>query len=1118
MSNSRSRNHLTALLLVLLLGLAAGAVWVFWLNDRPDKPGTSPSGQAAQRNAAPDTPALPASEGGSSEVRAGAPNNTPANATTEAAPKPEPEPPTETKPGKLWLVGRVVGAKLGDVDLWRSRRTDVYLDCMDMPAQPQGFDWSSLPDDYAWNSYEVTPDEEGWFRVEVSAADFLQAPGPHLLWGASASDWGRSALSRAREEDAGVDLSGVPGLLRPAYRGSEIDFGEIELGEGTLDNTWIIRGRILGPGARPLRTTQWFALRADTESATDEQAEPAYAEHIWADANGEFTVMHDQWLEEYLAGVLLTKDATALTRLVWRVVAGEWDDEVGDADIPVSAPAKAVLRGRVLDLGDLELPGALLELSVCVHGEPASPLPRDPCSHSWNSGELLSFALDTAATSHSVWVPAGYELLMLMPEGRYRWNCQFPDSWDYKEGGTGERIGLPAQGEVILNEGGVTRLEVELQVVQAIPVRCIDEQDRPVRDFTVQWTLDLPGSEGLRTSATGCVPVLAGRVTTVVASVLWEGKDKGGRGTMHLQEAYSEAKAGDREVVIRFEGLPPELVIERGSIRVVLPVLPAEFGLKNLAANLVARDQNGTRTAVEVDLWRERSEVAEITDLLPGQYAVELRGGGIWGHPGGLLCVVAAVEVVAGQTVQVDLPAVAVPPEKTPVGSVRALVRVGGKPTDVTTHWIGDDGSRQRINTSDNGDTLWEVRFPERGRAVRRESNDVGFRPVEICDGDRRIPVQVERPQQDWGEMNVTADLPSRLRLQVVFGGEKVQGFTAKLYQSDISSNATSMEGEELLLWAPIGTATLNIHVTGCSGWHTEGIAVKDTEQTYTLDLAEEGYARLDVACEEGDDVLWRIGRPETGQDWESVGTGAVFVRAGTYRLAPEAEYPQEVAFSLDLAVGESRRVNLPRLKQPEPGTVRLSVRPEDWAGYESAVFEAAVIGATTVGASVEFATGFARVEYKELPDAIELRGLQHGTRVVLRGIMTRLVDGASRQFRMETTTMEVKKGASAAPRWQRAIELGSFWPDVNCYSTSESGDGWVKFDKLGFVLPGRHDLVFFSPGNETELFRATIEVASDAEVVPLPDGAFSKLHEAGYWEGGDTKPSPGRRRDPDGP
>ncbi len=1052
------KRHLTLLLICLLL-FCGGLAWAFLGRFVQAPPGNQPY-QATSANEDDTAP----SGGKSADPPARRPagngprvHNTGTGDAT-GAPVAEPAVAADAENQDWVLQGRLGSVVVNGRDILGLTRLD------EIPWSLAWFDFDNKEaTDIAWASTQLGTNRE---LTGVIPRASLSPEVAARAWWAPGLDLGEgNPLQAVVDADPRPDPATVKSLLKPVIRGNVIDFGTIRLvvDEPGKDG-FVLIGRVLGPGDVPLCSFAEYSLHAGnlddtlTEAYFRANGQGRFATFCWLPAEDESDA-HPEALD-------------------WNFTFNDWeisedfektlDRGNADSNRPMVLPHPN-RTGCVLDFGDIRLPGALLEITCEITGVAAAALPQDPFLG--EPEELpVSVSLYCGDQDCSTRTAPGLVIRMMLPEGRCRWSAymEHPDV-----------SCAPPSGNFAARAGQRAALKIVFTPLPLIPVKVLDPQGNPLADATISWSIDVGEDDWIEGSAIkgNLVPMLEGRQTFVDG--------------MHAKyERVSEtAEAGAKEVILQFT---TEGASSAGSLTLIMPKLPAEFGLAGLVVQL-SLESDQYRSYLQAKLSTTEQARHSMTGLPFATYTATLKMGGSYGYPEGILSVLKDIVLAAGADTVVEFPAIAPPPLSVPIGKCTAQITVAGQAAALRGPWEYD----KRIANAEieNGDLILRAEGVKDGH-----NGGNGLIPTAFAPGDQRFPATLVPPAAAWGEALLRLDLPSRLHVRVQRRGQPVEVFSARL---DDSTNNTMCRAQasqgSARLWAPGNRVRLVVELENNANVVADiELGPVETEHVVELDWVKV------VFHQEGENqALWGIAPAENLDDVNVLAVNQeIMLSPARFRLRPQRDVDQSAAFDLDLTDGKDREITLPRVLAAESADIVLQMSEADWEGFRFAEFGYwALSEGIDHPQTPDFVDVQREVDAREMPDAIVLRSVPLNRQILLQGVIYRRDSrGRNWPWFLKPISFKAGKENKFTPQWIQGVGLFADWQEVYCRCVSAFPGYWTSFSRDDYVPAGRHELVFLD-GDGAELFRAFVDVpASDTEF-RIPVDIRARLEQAGLLE-----------------
>lgn len=1036
-----------ALLLCLVLMLIVGGVaaWIVLTRTEPapanqfaaDAPPAAPGAQRTPMRTPEGQPVLD---------RPDAPDIAGKQTDTPTLPGTQPEEPIAPPPDG-WLVrGRVVSLKVDGVEL---------LGRMSANQLPLGVCYRVFGgDDDLVYWLDLTLSANGSFRDTL---DFDQLPKDQVggAWFfAGGSVGGDTPLD---QKDLAPETATVAGLVKPTVRDQVIDLGNLSLEVGkTMQDAFLVVGRLLGPGDRPLASTQTFEIGADA------QDEHWLSVDVRPNREGRFASALEYDFDD--------PEAEPLANMKWWLALGSGDEfgwglrmanefaeSLGRLNLP--APART---GRVLDFGDIRVQGALIEVLVEVEGRTPPPQATDHLLD--EDFEFFCFMnLEAGDNNFNSGLVPGVMVRLIVPEGRYTWSVELHDP---------EVVCAPLDGMVAARHGEVARVHAVLNPVPLIPVTVLDPAGNVLKDAQVYWEIEYRPDDWVTGDAVkgNFVPMLPGKATTVGAS--------------HPQYESTEVEAaqGSTGVTLRFT----ESSVGLGHISVKLPRLPKEFGLPKIEARLLIEE----RALEDCELLTDSQAVIDAQSWEPGTYRLQLRISGYYGYPGGVLSEITGIELKDGDNLQLEFPAIAAPPWTLPVGECVTRLTVGGDAASIYGTWVYD--LHERRDWFEDNETVLNAKGSKDGAIGS------GRIPQALKAGAHEYAMQIKMPTEAWGSATVQLDMPVCVSVRIKRRGIALEHFTAQI-ETEEGGSRVQARGGVARLWCPPGKADLYCKMGGQTlPWRE--VVVTDTVSEILIELNE---VQVVFKRHEDDDTNWTFATADKPDQTDWIETGSpMLLEARKYLIRPPRSQDQSAAFELDLTDGKDREVELPRVEPHRLVDIRIAMSEADWKGFSSASFWywQPVEGFDKPLAG-EFEHSQEDLASRALPDALVLRGVPLGRAILLKGCLYRRADdGRMQLWFLQPCQFVASAENNITAVWRKGVSLHDEWGDLEIRSASEFAGYWVDPSYDLQLPPGRHEIIVLGP-DEKEAARAMIDVPADATEFRIPADLRRRLEAAELLE-----------------
>jgi hypothetical protein len=397
------------------------------------------------------------------------PSNQPAEVAPEEPAESEPASPAEPAPqasdtwtfkGKLELVGD----EEFDLPAWFP--LDGFEATLLCEYPLTGEELKEWQDD--WHEPDEKPIDIAEFKTRFDRHGRLTlVDSPSLLWQFedTAPGAGTWSLKVERYENPEHTKSGwlmgvsilrviVARDLKPTVARPVCDFGVIQLDfDDLFPGRYFVAGRLVDSEGGPLCRSWFTSLIASV-------GENQHTFTFQTDADGRF--MEEAYYENDEIPLLTTDAASWVHQYIYRLREHEKHDALQNVDRPK-------LRGRILQFGDIQIPGGVLRVRVKDNRPKSGP------EHArWNKfvddPEYAYFAIDCASylSSPNLDVPYdGSECAIWLPEGIYKYSMLGGDFRSYVEQG----------GAFTVPGSGVVRLEVPLDPLPVVAVELVPDGD-----------------------------------------------------------------------------------------------------------------------------------------------------------------------------------------------------------------------------------------------------------------------------------------------------------------------------------------------------------------------------------------------------------------------------------------------------------------------------------------------------------------------------------------------------------------------------------------------------------------------------------------------------------------
>lgn len=1036
-----------ALLLCLVLVLIVGGVaaWMLLTRTEPapanqfiaDAPSSAPEDQRTPVQTPRGQPVLD---------RPDAPDIAGGQTDTPTIPGPQPEEPIAPPPDG-WLVrGRVVSLKVDGVELLGRMFTN------ELPVGICYRVFGGDDDSVYW--LDLTLSANGSFRDTL---DFDQLPKDQVggAWFfAGGSVGGDTPLD---QKDLAPETAAIAGLVKPTIRDQVIDLGNLSLEVGnSLQDVFLLVGRLLGPGDRPLASTQTFEIGADAQDEhwLSVDARPNREGRFASALEYDF----DDPEAEPLANMHWWLALGSGDDFPWGMrMAGEFAESLGRLKLP--SPART---GGVLDFGDIRMEGALIELLVEVEGRTPAPQPGDHLLD--EDFEFACFInLEAGDNNFNTGLVPGVMVRLIVPEGRYTWLVELHDP---------EVVCAPLDGMVAARQGEVARVHAVLKPVPLIPVTVMDPAGNVLKDAQVYWEIEYRPDDWVSGDAVkgNLVPMLPGKTTTVGAS------------HPRFDGTEVEAPAGSTKVTVVFL----EAAVGLGHISVKLPRLPKEFGLPKIEARLLIDE----RALEDCELLTDSQALIDAQSWEPGTYRLRLRISGYYGYPDGVLSEITGIQLKDGDNLELEFPAIAAPPWAVPVGECVTRLTVGGEPASLYGSWVYDTDERR--DWIEDGETVLSAKGAKDG--------DIGSGriPQALKAGAHQYPLQIRMPTEAWGSATVQLEMPVCVSVRIKRRGTPVESFTAQI-ETEEGGSKVQARGGVARLWCPPGKADLYYKMGGQTRPWRE-VVVTDTVSEILIELNE---VQVVFKRHDDDDTNWTIATADAPHETDWIETGSpMLLDARKYLIRPPRAQDQSAAFELDLTDGKDREIELPRVEPHRLVDIRIAMSEADWKGFSNAGFWYwQPVDGFDQPLAREFQYSQEDLASRALPDALVLRGVPWGRTILLKGGMYRRADDGSMQlWFLQPCQFVASDENNVTPVWRKGVRLHDEWGDLEIRSASEFAGYWVDPSYDLQLPPGRHEIIVLGP-DEKEAARATIDVPADATEFRIPAELRRRLEAAELLE-----------------
>lgn len=1051
------KRHLTLLLICLLL-FCGGLAWAFLGRFLQAPPGNHPN---LATSANEDDTAQDGDRPADQPVRRPAGNGPRVRNTgtgdTAGAPVDDSVAPANPESQDWVLKGRLGSVVVNGRDILGLTRLD------EIPWSLAWFDFDNKEaTDVFWASTQLGTNRELTGAIPRAS---LTAEVAARAWWAPGLDLGEgNPLQAVVDADPRPDPATVKALLKPVIRGNVIDFGTIRLvvDEPGKDG-FVLIGRVLGPGDVPLCSfAEYFLQGGDPD-------QPAAEAYFRANGQGRFATFC--WLP--------TEDAADADA---HPEAMQWHFSINDDQViydfgsevdrlervhggPIALPAPT-RTGCVLDFGDIRLPGVLLEVTCEITGVAASAPADDPFL---GEPEALSVNLDLTCGDNdfSTRTAPGLALRMVVPEGRYRWSAWLDHP---------EVCCAPPFGNFAARAGQRATLRIVFAPLPLTPVKVLDPQGNPLADATVNWSIEANEDDWIEGSAVkgNLVPMLAGKETYVVG--------------LHprYEQVDTTAEAGAKEVILQFT---TEGTSAAGSVTLILPKLPAEFGVARLVVQF-SMESDQYRSYGQVRLSATEQIRHPISGLPYTTFTATLKMGGSYGYPDGVLSVLKDFVVTAGADTEVEFPAIAAPPLSVPIGKCTAQITVAGEAAALRGPWEYE--ARTSNQEIANGDVIL------RGDGVKEGvSGGQGLIPTAFAPRDQRFPATMVPPAAAWGEAFLRLDLPSRLHVRVQRRGQPVEAFSARL--EDSANNTMCRVGATLgsaRLWAPGNRVRLVVELEHNANVVAD-IELGPVEKEHVVEL---DWVKVVFHQQGENQALWGIAPSANPDDVNVLAVNQELMLSPVkYRVRPQRDVDQSAAFELDLTDGKDREIDLPGVQAAEQSDIVLHMAESDWDGFRFAQFWYwAPSDGIDHPQTAEFIDVQRELNVREMPDAIVLRGVPLNRQILLQGVIYRRdSQGRNRPWFLKPISFKAGKENKFTPQWIKGVGLHEEWQEVFCRCVSAFSGYWTNFSLDDCAPVGRHELVFLD-GDGAESFRAVVDVPAATSEFRIPAEIRARLEQAG--------------------
>ncbi|MBK9974053.1 MAG: RNA polymerase sigma factor [Planctomycetes bacterium] len=903
--------------------------------------------------------------------------------------------------------------------------------------------------------FQADLDPDGSFDV-ASSDDELDIEegrdGPDGYWQVLYTWEEESELITLKDVRGGVDIGTVPFLHTPVVRGKAIDFGTITIDFAQLFHEKIVlTGRLVHTSGVPLSFLSECLL---LHRGSDYEAVNG---RFGTDEKGRFACFFDHGKETESYSAL---DAAALR---WVLSAGT-PYGAGNDDNHDRRIDRPVVTGNILDFGEIQLAGALLEITAEI--EPDVETESE-----------VYVELKCAGYPARVAVPLKPKVTRLtVPFGQC--NYEASTEWD----GDGFIHATPQRGVMNIVEGHIHRLELKFTRDTEIDVELVPDEGR-LFSPDINWYLIMDktgeqvGSGITYYHRTGRVPVREGCTTRVKI-----------RATGY-EDVDTSATAETEKLVV-----PLKRLVSTCELEVVVPLEP-EGGIDFGWVKLILDWELGSKEE-SIELGRSRVTLRIQFDE-PHDVTVTLRElDEVLGYPGGILCGPIRVKLKAGETISVELPAIAPPPWPRAAEYLQTSLVCGGKLISLRGN-VGLNAVGERIKFTFDNQT--------------RSFLEVW--PTAIADGDQSISLDVTPPSADSPLLHLQAAVDSRLELRCSRTGQKIKDFRAELEHiggEDALCEASTIDGT-LNLWLPAGRAELRIYVNDDLVDTREVEIVRATNQ-----LVEVPLNLVRVVITGGDAVSFEDAYPdwllelqgESGnylpQDW-IYGGATLFLAPGKYRIVPVLGQNAET-IEFDISDGKDTEIKLPKVPKVERGDVILQL--------DSAQFGEALVDADLYWAPANIYQkrrmlpvfddewGMYSVRSSITPEGLRLFDLPLNTDIVIFGnIHAKNLEGKIETVRvLKPLRRSLSQPLqSVTSSWLTTSKLGEEWLKLHPDCASLMDGFAFGFNYLGYAPVGRHEVAFYRDGEV--VVRAWVTVPSSAGPFKIPPELRKALMEKGVLE-----------------
>lgn len=858
------------------------------------------------------------------------------------------------------------------------------------------------------------------------------------------------------------DVEGFAPIAAPKLQERVLDFGtiELDLSAALEEGEWLFIGRLLHPTGLPICGLDSLTLKiGDDEQNWIEQRE-----------NGRFVC--DYW-GDYNADVR-----------VWLV-------HSYDEDETLQVLGKPEIRGRIVDLGDITVKCAAIE--VHIDAWPDQQLRRQRRGLEANA-ELPEITADIYLSS----INYSTEIAFASPEtvkvgfampGPYRWSLyQSDETLAYADAG----------GEIMLEAGKLTRLDVAFVPVHSVLVHFKAAGELGDVRFEVQminadgdadyWLSDQLGAT--RRTIAVPNPKRAKMVFTAAA-----------RGWVTIEcEVAPETTA----LTIEFKERAPATT---GILVVELPKLPEFFDHHPIEIGIFCEVMNaGSKQKQQLASYNSGSKYWGLTDedkllrfeVLPGEAKVWLQEvSQIYGYPRGMISGPVECTVTIDAPCKVKLPAFEAPPWS--VAAQGSYPRLTCEGLPMNYHGPILDGANSRNYSLQYGNSL------------QLPAGD-----YTIPDGAQRHTLRMTLPteQQQW--LLFEYDFPARIEVRVRRGKSLVPSLisvSASLTDGTASANATSKENGKLRLWAPQGEVRLKAEVLGSltSLFKTIVVGVDLTVVEFSV---EGSYAQFDwderYQTEPG--CCWWL-RDATGEIIDTLhsSTKSRKFEPGTYTLRPENANKPEISFSIaadsdltleipfvpKIAYTGSFLVKYPKDLKPDPDGYAI-----EWFWYVPLSNDVAKDVQTR-----EYATEYGWMRCTV--DGLKFGELPANVEIVLALAVGALDDDdsfAPQAWAAAPMRLTLKGGEmeTITVAWKRAVVLSSDWYDSAEFVWVGPDGAAMRFTQYNRIfLPGAYNAICHY-GETPREFPVTLKLEADKFFDLTPEIRKFVSGEEGGDDGGD--------------